>query len=61
MAERSITFSITGYDSECPECGEELTLDGVKLDLVTVEFLCPHCGQECCLESEDIVFPKERH
>ena len=58
---RRITFSIQGEDADCPECDKEISLDAIKVDLVSIEFHCPHCGCECYAESEDVEFPKQRH
>lgn len=58
---RRITFSIQGEDADCPECDKEISLDGIHVDLVTIEFACPHCGCECYAESADVEFPKQRH
>lgn len=61
MANHRITFSILGEDADCPECDREICLDGIDVDLVTIEFRCPHCGCGCYAESEDVEFPKGVH
>jgi hypothetical protein len=62
MAEtRSLTFMIEGEESDCPECLKTISIDGIEIECVVLEFKCPYCGEPCYAESEDVTILRGKH